>query len=382
MKIVHLADLHLGYRAYNRLDENGYNQREIDVINAFRESLRKIVEIQPDLIIIAGDVFHRPRPSNLTIYQTISRLIAFRKKCSAPIIIVSGNHESVKAAESGNVLNILETVIPNVAVIDGTIKELEIKELDTFFAGIPYNALPELKNRTIAPDKNFKNNILCVHGSYDSVKCKELSKHGNGELITSADINQTEWDYVAFGHYHTFTELAPNAYYSGAIERTSSNIWQEADDKKGFIVYDFETKECKHIGLDSPRKVVDIKRIDAKELTAAEIDRKIDEEISKINDIENSIIRVTIENIDPVAVRELDYKKIRELKKKAVHFRLNLIKRDFSAEKDKDGQPIGRTKGLFEYLDQELQEFELSQGLDKDKFNKLAKDYLLAVNDV
>lgn len=377
MKIVHLADLHLGYRSYNKLDENGFNIREIDVFEAFRESLKAIVDINPELIIIAGDIFHKPRPSNLTIYQVLQRLIVFRKYCNALIVIISGNHESVKSLETGNVLNIIEAVVPNVIVIDGSIIELELKHLDTLLVGIPYNSLSEIKNKSLCADKNYKYNILTIHGSYDSVKCSELSHHGKQELITSNSINQSQWDYVAFGHYHKFTELAPNAFYSGAIERTTTNIWQEAGDKKGFIEFDLDTKVCRFHSLKTARKVVDIKRILADGLTGEEISRKIEQEIEKIPDFDNSIIRITIENIDPVAVRELDYKKIREYKKRTLHFRLNLIKRE-SGKSTTNQEESVKKKGVFEYLEEELADFELSQGIDKEKFNRLAKEYLEA----
>lgn len=380
MKLVHLADLHLGYRAYNRLSPEGLNVREKDILKAFKEALDKISELNPDLIVMAGDIFHKPRPSNSTIYITIKLLQTFRQKCNAPIVMISGNHEAVKSSESGSVLSIFESVIPNVKVINDNIQEVTIDNINTSLLCVPHGGLSDIERSDLTPNKDYKYNVMMIHGTYEN--CPELAGYGNGALIKGSDINEANWDYIAFGHYHTFTELAPNAYYSGAIERTTTNIWQEANEKKGFILYDLEKKECKHIGLNSPRKVVDIKRISAKELTAAEINQKIDEEISKISDLENAIVRMTIENVDPVAMREIDYKKIRELKKTAVHFRLNIIKRDFTSEKDENDQPIHKTKGLLEYLDEELQVFELSQGIDKSKFSKLAKDYLAIVNEV
>ncbi len=377
MKIVHLADLHLGYRAYYKSDSKGFNLREIDVLNTFRESLRKIVEINPSLVIIAGDVFHKPRPSNLTIFNTIHRLAIFRKHCKAPIIIVSGNHESVKTLESGNVLNIIERVIPDVMIIDGDIKEIELKNLDMLFVGVPYNALGKLKNKDLIADKNFKYNVLSLHGSYDSIKCPELSQYGSEELLNAEKINQKSWDYVALGHYHTYTKLDDNTFYSGSIERTSTNIWKEAKEKKGFIEFDLEKKEHKFHSLETPRKVYDIEKIDALNLTAKEINEIIDTKISKIFDFENSMIRITIENIDPVTLRELDYKKIRQYKKQAVHFRFNPIKRppaELSAEKNNS---LKQGKNFIDYLADELNIYEISPELNKEKFKKMAKDYFI-----
>ena len=56
MRLVHLSDLHIGYRQYQRLTPAGI-KRAID----------KTIELQPDFVLIAGDVFHSVRPSNPAI---------------------------------------------------------------------------------------------------------------------------------------------------------------------------------------------------------------------------------------------------------------------------------------------------------------------------
>lgn len=376
MKIIHLADLHLGYRAYNKLSPEGLNIREKDVVKTFKEALDKISELKPDLILMAGDIFHKPRPSNATIYLTIKLLHNFRKSCNTPIVLISGNHESAKSLESGSILKLLQTTIPKVKVVDGQIEQVIFEDLKASILCIPHNALFELNKTSLIPDKDYKYNILAMHCSYDSVKCPELSKHGSEELINSDKINGKEWDYVALGHYHKFTELEENIYYSGAIERTSSNIWQEAKDPKGFIEYNLETRQIKFHKLQTPRQVFDIKKINAENLTAEEINLKIDEEVSKIKDFENSIVRITLENIDPLAIKNLDYVKIREYRKKAVHFMVNFIKKDVNLTFDKEGNPVEKRKNLFDSLEEELKVFELAQGLSQDKFNNLAKNYL------
>ena len=43
MRLVHLADLHLGYRQYQRLTPQGINQREADVATAFKRAVDKVV---------------------------------------------------------------------------------------------------------------------------------------------------------------------------------------------------------------------------------------------------------------------------------------------------------------------------------------------------
>ena len=59
MILAHLADLHLGFRAYERA-VGGQNMREGDVADAFLRAVEEIVRVSPDVILIVGDLFDRP----------------------------------------------------------------------------------------------------------------------------------------------------------------------------------------------------------------------------------------------------------------------------------------------------------------------------------
>ena len=47
MRIAHIADPHLGYRAYNRITSQGINRREADVFKAFQSALAKALWPEP-----------------------------------------------------------------------------------------------------------------------------------------------------------------------------------------------------------------------------------------------------------------------------------------------------------------------------------------------
>ena len=64
MRLVHLSDLHLGYRQYQRLTPGGVNQREADVAATFRTAIDRVIALEPDVIVFAGDIFHAVRPPN------------------------------------------------------------------------------------------------------------------------------------------------------------------------------------------------------------------------------------------------------------------------------------------------------------------------------
>src|SRR5437762_456331 len=78
MRLVHLSDLHLGFRQYQRLTPGGVNQREADVAATFQRAIDMVIGLEPDLVIVAGDVFHSVRPTNQAILHSFiqfSRLV-------------------------------------------------------------------------------------------------------------------------------------------------------------------------------------------------------------------------------------------------------------------------------------------------------------------
>src|SRR5690606_1097260 len=99
-----------------------------------------------------------------------------------------------------------------------------------------------------------------------------------GAQIDITDIRVEKWDYVALGHYHIATPLAPNMWYAGSIERTATNIWIETE-PKGFVVYDTAARRAVFHKVPT-RPVLDLPRVSARAddgafLAPAELDARI-----------------------------------------------------------------------------------------------------------
>ena len=95
MRIAHLADVHLGFRQYHRLTAQGINQREADVASAFRAAIDDVIAAKPDLVVIAGDLFHSVRPTNPAILHSFNQFRKLRLALpEVPLIVVAGNHDT------------------------------------------------------------------------------------------------------------------------------------------------------------------------------------------------------------------------------------------------------------------------------------------------
>jgi DNA repair exonuclease SbcCD nuclease subunit len=321
MRLVHSADLHLGYRAYHRTNASGINIREADVARVFRELLEQTAKIAPDLFLVAGDIFHTVRPSNAAIADAFRRFALFRQEApDTPVVIIAGNHDSPRAAETGNILTLFSE-IPGFHVVHQEPKRLRFPELDTAILCLPHNSLFAESQPAIEPDAEAGINILMAHAAHENLK---LISHYGAALLRSSDLRPEEWTYVALGHYHLHERLAPNMIYPGAIERTSIDVWSEADRPKGFVELDTVNGKVDFHELQGTRTVLDLKPIAGRDLSAGEIDGLIESALDSVpGGIEEKIVRLRVLDVPRDIYRDLDHRRIREYRTRALHLNLD-----------------------------------------------------------
>ncbi len=96
MKLIHIADTHLGLAAFSRLDpESGMNLREKQIYDNFLKAIDEIIQQKPDVLVHAGDLFDTVKPKTrayTTVLEALERLHA----AGIPVIIIAGNHSMVK----------------------------------------------------------------------------------------------------------------------------------------------------------------------------------------------------------------------------------------------------------------------------------------------
>lgn len=325
MIIAHVADLHLGYRAYHRVTTRGVNAREADVADAFRDAVDAIVRQNPQLVLVAGDVFHTVRPSNSAIAEAFRQFSSLADRLpDVPVVMIAGNHDSPRSSDTGNILALFRE-IPNVEVVTEEAQRVRLDSLDTSVLCLPHNALARGEVVDLTPDPDAATNLLMLHGTISGVavegKIRYVSEYG-GVTVADTDVRPERWDYVALGHYHIATELAGNMWYAGGIERTSTNIWAEGG-AKGFVVYDTDRRAARFVPVRT-RTVVDLPRISARGLAADEVDSAIEAAVATVPEgVEGKIVRLVITDIPRQLVREINHSRIRELKAEALHFQLD-----------------------------------------------------------
>ena len=203
MRLVHLSDIHLGFRQYQRQTPTGINQREADVALSLRRVIDKVIELKPELVLIAGDVFHAVRPSNPAIlhaFHQFSRLMQMLP--DATVVMVAGNHDTPRTAETGCILRLFAPL--GITVVEGEPKRITFHEHD-----LSILAVPDMGKPPFEPDPAAKYNILLLHGEIEGVLPRygrELDRRPMG--ITQQELGADRWDYVALGHYHVYRQVA------------------------------------------------------------------------------------------------------------------------------------------------------------------------------
>ncbi len=380
MRLVHLSDLHLGFRQYQRQTPAGINQREADVAVAFTRAVDKVIQLAPQIVVMGGDIFHTVRPTNPAILHAFHQFSRLRQALpSTPVVVVAGNHDVPRSSETGCILRLFRPL--GVDVVDSQAQRLSYPELELSVLAVP--DVPGLPRPALDPDPTARHNVLLMHGEVEGM-LPALSGllHRTNVEISREELGLARWTYVALGHYHVYREIAPNAYYSGSIEYTSSNPWGELVEEqevgipgKGIIERDLVSGAHEFHPLTPSRRLIDLPLVQARGMSAADLDQAIAETVNAVEGgIDNQVVRLIVRDVPRHIVRELDHRTLREFKRRALNFQLD-TRRPELLRIHGQGAP-GRRPTLAETVRDKLHSRILSSDIDREALVALGLHYL------
>ena len=329
---VHAADLHLGYAQYN------LDVRRRDFNNVFGELVDKTIELEPDLMILAGDIFEHARPSNSTLEAAI---INFRRLRDAgiPVLAVDGSHDSAPNVITSTILNPLDSAglvwyLPRHEGASWRNESCYVYGIPNFrTARKTQEELPAfLEKNKPAPDPSLFN-ILVFHMALDipAIKPPKMEAEASPESLPEG------FNYYAGGHIHKpYKSSFKNGLlvYSGGTETAS---YDEAKTKKGFYhvkVNKNGKPKLERIRLETPRKFIILEQtytgLTPSKITEAAV------QLVKENEEPEAIVVPVIKGVLPAEAGrgEIDLAQIRNAGEKAllVHPVLRLRETEISEE--------------------------------------------------
>ncbi len=385
VKLAHIADPHLGARQYHRLTSSGINQREADVAQAFRAAVDGVIAARPDVVVVAGDLFHTVRPTNAAIVFAFRQFQRLRDALpEAPVVLVAGNHDTPRSSETGSILRLYAEL--GVSVATDEARRFVFRELDLAILAVPHQALVAPERPVFHPEGDEQRQVMVLHGEVEGVfPFDRTSVEYGGATVNRRELHLDEWTYVALGHYHVQHEVAPNAWYSGSLDYVTPNVWGElADDlahglgEKGWLLADLDSGKVERRPVPLARAVLDLEPIAADGLSAADIDSRIAERVGSVSGgVRDRIVRLRVLDVPRHVARELDHAAIRALKAEALHFHLD-IRRPDSERTLGVGSP-GRRQTLPELVATYLARWPLPGDVDRDTFVRRGVDLMDAV---
>ncbi|MDY5451141.1 MAG: exonuclease SbcCD subunit D [Clostridia bacterium] len=274
MKLMHLADLHLGKRV------NGFSMME-DQEYILNRILEIMEEEQPDGLLIAGDVYDKTIPPAEAVRLMDDFLTAVAAK-HVPVFLISGNHDSAERVAFGHQL-MQGSGIWISPVYDGTIRhhtledrwgEVNIYLIPFLRPSVVRSFFPDVEIedytdalRTIIEDLQVdtsRRNVVLAHQFVTAAGA--LPETCDSEQLSVGGLDRVDgsvfspFDYTALGHLH-----GPQRVGSETIRYAGSPLkysFSELHQKKSVTVAELRAKgetEIRQIPLQPRREMIELR---------------------------------------------------------------------------------------------------------------------------
>ncbi|MFA4876879.1 MAG: DNA repair exonuclease [Methanoregula sp.] len=362
MKLIHIADTHLGLSAFSRLDpESGMNLREKQIYDNFLRGINDIINQKPDCVVHAGDLFDTVKPKTKA-YTTVLEALERLSIEGIPLVIIAGNHSMVKTRYTTSPYEVLTYHKSQItAAYKFRYEKAEIG--DTIFHLIP-NMLRVEDYRTAYDTVELSpshHNVLVTHGLATAIKDKRLATVVEHEL--DGTILSDKFDYIALGHYHRQCQITNNAWYSGSSEFLT---YGEIRDEKGGLVVDTGSHAVRH--LDLPRTpMADLGTIACEGVHPGDITDEIISRVGARNLPDGSMAQVTLDGLSREHGKGIDMKHLSGIRGKLLDLKIRV-----KAKGEESPVPLQQDIRMIDYLQ------EFSSFIDKQQITEKQKAFVLS----
>lgn len=270
IKILHTGDIHLGN--FPGPEKDGENLRFLDICNCLDIMLAEAYEEEPDVAVIAGDIFHQARVWSDRGLKEQQTAVKFIRKLAAicPVTVMRGtaNHDSAEqfatlenTFENDDRVQIITEpgVYPvegrsgrwvNIACLPGFDRgfyrskhpglsseeenEVFTKAIEGMIIGLKAQCVPDIPSVLVShftiTGANTESGQTAFFGQFEPVV--------HPSTLTAAD-----FDLVCFGHIHRPQQLdgCKNTFYCGAVSQLNFN---DEGQERGYYIHTIDSSRA------------------------------------------------------------------------------------------------------------------------------------------
>src|SRR6266516_4519173 len=317
-RIVAIADAHLGRAHYQAVNQQGLNQREADFAASWHRAVDAALALNPDAVLVLGDLFDIPRPS----YR------AFREGAKGLRV-----HAVPHCAGEG-----------------------ELKEQVAAAAAAR------------SPDHM---NLLVTHAAV-TVLSRRYTYGDVNELEVDLATLDAGFDRILLGHFHNFAKVAPNAWYPGSTDTFSFADLppSEEPEVKGLLSLETTSGRVRHHPVPGARPLRTY-RVDAFALDLGEVYDAVAGLVAP-GETDGAVVRLWVDQARPELRRLLDRREVAEAFPGALVVNVQVEAVDEEGAAQLAGQPVA---SLADEWDRYLASVPI-EGYDRDRLAALGRAHL------
>ncbi|MFZ9215281.1 MAG: metallophosphoesterase family protein, partial [Sediminibacterium sp.] len=256
VKFIHTADLQLA-KPYGSIQDEAKRVKLKDVRFEVFTSIKKMVEEHgAKFVVIAGDMFDSPTPTNPEVSKACKLIGAIK----VPVYVIPGNHdhggkgsvwyqdfflrEQASIAPNLNILLELKAIEIEHAILFPCplLRRHESGDLTSWLRTIDTSVFPANKPK-----------IILAHGTTQDFSSGSTldDEYDVANFIDLARLPENEFDYIALGDWHGTKKVGNKAWYAGTPEidrfikgtenKPGHVLLVEADCKKAPVVTEIRT---------------------------------------------------------------------------------------------------------------------------------------------
>ncbi len=326
MRILHLADLHIGVENYGHFDaSHGMHTRLMDFLARLDEAIDYGIASEVDLVLIAGDMFKNrdPQPRHQREFANRIRRLY---EADIPVLMIIGNHDTAPGRDTANSVSVYEGLqYPGVTIA----KRLEVHRYTSAHGNVAIICIPwimreiflsnndALRNAPISDQETvmiqvieqFISTQVEILQAEDAQRPIVVTFHGTvsgavagfeRQLTLGKDLQlpqsvltPTGVDYVALGHIHKHQVLRqqPPVVYAGSLERI--DFGEISEKAKGCILVEFTGRTASWTFKPLAARAMDIVELDLTTI-ATHITERVELEIERRSTLKDAIVAVQL----------------------------------------------------------------------------------------